>query len=31
MVGGWDEKVWVDAGLPASGDWLLELHVHSVE
>jgi hypothetical protein len=28
---GWDESVWAAAGLPTSGDMLLELRVHSVE
>jgi hypothetical protein len=28
---GWDESVWAAAGLPTSGDMLLELCVHSVE
>jgi hypothetical protein len=27
---GWDEAAWVAAGLPASGEMLLQLHVHSV-
>jgi hypothetical protein len=28
---GWDEAAWAAAGLPASGDLLLQLHVHSIE
>jgi hypothetical protein len=28
---GWDDAAWVAAGLPASGEMLLQLHVHSVQ
>jgi hypothetical protein len=31
MTGGWDEAAWAAAGLPASGDLELQLHMHSVE
>jgi hypothetical protein len=27
---GWDEAAWAAAGLPTSGDMLLQLHVHDV-
>jgi hypothetical protein len=30
-AGGWDETVWAAAGLPTSGEMLLQLHVHSME
>jgi hypothetical protein len=28
---GWDEAAWAAAGLPTSGEMLLELHVHSAQ
>lgn len=28
---GWDKAAWAAAGLPAAGEMLLQLHVHSVE
>jgi hypothetical protein len=31
LAGGWDDAAWAAAGLPASGDLLLQLHMHSVE
>jgi hypothetical protein len=31
MAGGWDDAAWAAAGLPASGDLLLQLHMRSVE
>lgn len=30
MAGGWDEQFWADAGIPAEGETVLELRVHSV-
>jgi hypothetical protein len=28
---GWDKATWAAAGVPSSGEMLLQLHVHSVQ